>query len=151
VNNVKTQDAKFFIIALNPWGFFVSLEGRVYKKRKKQAKGIEEFGEFIFLHNTKFSWFGGTQKLYWRGVLEGLYEFFKFNLCYNIRKIKNILIISIYLSFSMIKLAQKMWKISLFLSILPSLESPPLQTCKQSLIVLVSWIDCCQHSSKKKL
>jgi len=51
---------------------------------------------FIFLHNTKSSSFGGTQKLYCMRVLEDLHEFFKFNLCsYNILKIKNILIINI--------------------------------------------------------
>ena len=43
------------------------------------------------------------------GVMEGLYEFFKFNLCcYNILKIKNILIISISLSFSKKLFFQKM-------------------------------------------
>jgi len=43
------------------------------------------------------------------GVLEGLHEFFKSNLSsYNILKIKNILIISINLSFSKKLLFQKM-------------------------------------------
>ena len=43
------------------------------------------------------------------GVMEGLYEFFKFNLCcYNILKIKSILIISISLSFSKKLFFQKM-------------------------------------------
>ena len=38
--------------------------------------------------------------VFW-GFLDGLYEFFKFNLCYyNILKIKNILNININLSFS---------------------------------------------------
>jgi hypothetical protein len=50
--------------------------------------GGKDFGWFIFLHNTKSS-FGGTQKLYWSGVLEGLYDFFKFNLYgYNTNTIK---------------------------------------------------------------
>jgi len=35
----------------------------------------EGFGALTFLHNTKPSSFGGTKKLYWRRVLEGLYEF----------------------------------------------------------------------------
>jgi hypothetical protein len=49
-----------------------------------------------FLHKTKPSSFGGTKKLYWRRVLEDLYEFFKFNICcYIIFKIKNIVIICI--------------------------------------------------------
>ena len=69
--------------------------------------------------------------------MEGLYEFFKFNLrCYSILKIKNILIISINLSFSKNILFKKMWKISLFLSLhFPppkALPSPPLRTPKQS-------------------
>jgi len=68
-------------------------EGRVLEKRKEQVEEIEyiERGGLIFLHNTKPSSFGRTKKLYWRRVLEGLYEFFKFNLCcYNILDIKNI-------------------------------------------------------------
>jgi len=53
--------------------------------------GGEGFEGLIFLHNTKPSSFGGTTKLYWMRVLEGLYEFFKFNLrCHNILNIKNI-------------------------------------------------------------
>jgi len=66
--------------------------------------GGESFGELIFLHNTKVSSFGGIQKLYWRkifGVLLGSYEFFKYNLCcYNVLKIKTIIMININLSFS---------------------------------------------------
>jgi hypothetical protein len=43
----------------------------------------------------------GTQRLYPRRFFEGLFEFFKFNLCcYNIPNIKNILIKSIHLPFS---------------------------------------------------
>ena len=74
----------------------------------------------------------GTQKLSWRrvffwGGLKGLHQFFKFNLCYKISKIKNILIININLSFSKKTLFQKMLKdFSLYIS-------PPLQTPKQSL------------------
>jgi len=83
----------------------------------EQVEGIDDIERgrlwgFIFLHNTKFSSFGRTKKLYWRrvfGDLEGLHEFFKFNICsYNILKIKNILIISINLSFFKKLLFQKM-------------------------------------------
>jgi len=42
------------------------------------------------------------------GVCASLYEFFKFNICYNIFKIKNILIININLSLSKQILFQKM-------------------------------------------
>jgi len=67
-------------------------------------------GSFFF-HNTKFVSFGWTKELYWRmvlGGLEDLYEFFKFNLCcYNIFKIKNILIININLSEIFLKFDQK--------------------------------------------
>jgi len=48
------------------------------------------------------------QNLYWMRILEGLYEFFKLSLCYNILKIKNILIESINLSFSKKILFQEM-------------------------------------------
>ena len=46
--------------------------GGVWKKRKEQVEEIDDierrgFWGFIFLHNTKPSSFGGTQKLYWRG------------------------------------------------------------------------------------
>jgi len=62
-----------------------------------------KFRELIFLHNTKVS---STWELkncirgeFWR-VFEDLHEFFEFNwFCYNIIKIKNILIININLSF----------------------------------------------------
>jgi len=81
---------------------------------------------------TKLSLFWGTQTLYWMrvlGVLDGLYEFFKFNLCsYNILKIKNILIISVKLSFSNKLLFQKIQKILRFsfrFSILQSLPFSP--------------------------
>jgi len=71
--------------------------------------GGEGFGGFILLKNIKSSSFEGTKKLYWRRVLENLYELFKFNLCcYNILKIKNILIISINLPVSKKILFQKM-------------------------------------------
>ena len=57
---------------------------------------------FASKYKTLLIW--GTKKLYWRSVLwvwDGLYEFFKFTLrCYNIFKIKNILILSINLSLS---------------------------------------------------
>ena len=64
---------------------------------------------------------------FWRGdVWDGLYEFFKFNLCcYNILEIKSILIISISLwLFKKKKLFQKTWKISQF---------PPIFLSPQSL------------------
>jgi len=88
--------------------------GGIWKKgmskwKKLRKMGGEGFGGLIFLYNAKLSSFGGTQKLYWRGVLEGLYEFFKFNLCcYNILKIKNIIIININLSFFKKLIFQKM-------------------------------------------
>jgi len=72
--------------------------------------------------------------------LEGLYEFFKFNLCcFNILKIKNILLISISLSLSKRILFQKMWKISRFPPIFPTPQSPPFPfppNSKQSLRIL---------------
>ena len=63
--------------------------------------GRSGFEGLIFLQNIKPSSFEETKNLYWMRVLRGLYEFFKFNIrCYNILKIKNILIISINLSLS---------------------------------------------------
>jgi len=65
---------------------------------------------FFIIHNLPYlrelkNSIGGRL---WR-VLEDLYEFFKINLCcYNILKIKNILIISINLSFSKNVLFDKM-------------------------------------------
>jgi len=61
------------------------------KLRALRGKG---FGGLIFLHNTKRSSFGELKSCigggFW-GILEGLYELFKFNLyCYNILNIKNI-------------------------------------------------------------
>ena len=85
----------------------------------------------IFLHNAKSSSFGGTQKLYWRRVLGGLHEFFKFYLCsYNILRIKNILIISVNLSFSKkITLSKNMNDFTIFSYISnPPKSSPPLQS-----------------------
>ena len=52
----------------------------------KEQKTLKEFKNWI---EGQFS-----------SVLEASYQFFKFNLCYNIFKIKNILIININLSFS---------------------------------------------------
>jgi len=64
------------------------------------------FEGLIFFQNTKPSSFGGTKKIV---LEEGLYEFFKFNICcYNILKIKNILFINISLSLSKKILFQKM-------------------------------------------
>jgi len=50
-----------------------------------KENGREGLWGLTFLHKTKSFLFGvwGTKKLYWRmvfEVLEGLYEFFKFNL-----------------------------------------------------------------------
>jgi len=64
-----------------------------------------------FLHNIKLSSLGGLKNciggVFWGG-LEGLYEFFKFNMCcYIIFKIKNIVIIWINLSFSKKLLCKK--------------------------------------------
>jgi len=61
----------------------------VLKKMKEQVEEIDDIKKeglwgFIFLHNTKFSSFERTKILYWMSVLEGLFESFKFNLCYNI-------------------------------------------------------------------
>jgi hypothetical protein len=46
------------------------------EKRKEQVEEIDDierrrFWGFIFIHNTKSSSFGVTQKLYWRRVLRG--------------------------------------------------------------------------------
>jgi len=71
--------------------------------------GKRDFGGLIFLQDIQASSFGGTKKLYWMRVWEGLCEFFKFNICCNnILKIKNILIININLSLSKKILFQKM-------------------------------------------
>ena len=79
--------------------------------------GREGFGRLIFLHNTKLSSFGELKIVFEKGF-GGFYEFFKFNLCcYNIFKIKNIIIININLSLLKIFLFWKMWNISLFSSI----------------------------------
>jgi len=77
---------------------FGSLEGKrgdeFKKKMKEQVERIDyiekgRLWEFNFLHNINSSSLGRTQKLYYRKVLQGLYDFFKFNLCnYNILKIK---------------------------------------------------------------
>ena len=90
---------------------FASLEGKGgegFERRKEQVKKVDDiergmFWGFIFLHNTtNLSSFWATKKIVLEEgfVLEGLHEFFKFNLCsYNIFKIKNTLIVSINLSF----------------------------------------------------
>jgi len=70
------------------------------KKRKERVEEIEDFGR---------GGLWGTKKFYWKRILEGLYGFFKFNLCYyNILKIKIILIININSSFYKKKLFQKL-------------------------------------------
>jgi len=92
--------------------------------------GGESFGGFIFLHNTKFSSFGGTQKLYWKRVLESLYELFKFKqCCCNIVKVKNISIINIIIPFSKKILSKNVKDFIIFpyISYPPkALSSPPL-------------------------
>jgi len=67
-------------------------EGKTWEKRNEQVEEVEENGRggLTFLHNTKPSSFGGTKKLYWRSVLEGLYEFFKFNICFGGEKYKEM-------------------------------------------------------------
>jgi len=121
--------------------------GRLWRKRKEQIEEIEDIEirrlwGFIFLRNTKSSFFGETQILNWMRILDGLYECFKFNLhCYNILKIKNISwpknnnisIISISLSFSKQILFHKTWKISPFSHMFLILQNSPFQTPKQSL------------------
>jgi len=52
------------------------------EKRKEEMKDIENIERgrlcgLIFLHNTKPSLFEGNKKLYWRKVLDDLYDFFK--------------------------------------------------------------------------
>jgi len=96
---------------MKPKALLASLKGNGGKDLGKKNEQVEEIAEnmrkgfwgLTFLHNTKPSSFEGTKKLYWRrvsGILEGLYEFFKFNLyCYIIFKITNIVIICINLSF----------------------------------------------------
>jgi len=89
-----------------------------------------------FSYNTKLYSFGGTKKLYQSKVLEGLYEFFKLNLCcYIIFKIKNIVIICINVSFSKKLLLNFLKDFSIFPHIFhpQSLLFHPLQTRKQSL------------------
>jgi len=54
---------------------------RMSKWKKYWKMGGDGFEGLTFLHNTKFSSFRGTKKLYWRKVFEGLHKFFKFKLC----------------------------------------------------------------------
>jgi len=64
---------------------------------------IDDIGrrDLIFLQNIKPSSFGELKNWIGGGFWKGLYEFFKFNICcYNILKIKNILIININLLLS---------------------------------------------------
>ena len=100
-----------------------------------EEKRCDDFGRFIFLHNTRSPYNEETKKLYWMRILEGLDNFFKFNLCcYNTLKIKNILIINIHLSFSTnykITISKKMDDFPIF-----PFPSPFLQTRKQSLTLI---------------
>ena len=85
------------------------MEGKTWEKRNEQVEEIEKNGRgglegLTFLHNIKPSSFGELKNCigggFW-GVMEGLYEFFKFNLCcYIIFKIIKIVIICINLTFS---------------------------------------------------
>jgi len=122
--------------------FEEEVRGEFWKKGKSKWKKHstlrgEDFRGLIFLHNTKPFSFEGTKKLYWRRVLEGLYEFIKFILCcYNIHNIKSIWIICISLSFfkkTLFLKNVKKFSISFYISHPKNLPSPPLQTLKQSL------------------
>ena len=82
--------------------------------RRLKNRGV---GRLIFLENIKSSSFEGLEncigECFWR-VWEGLYKFFIFNICcYNILKIKNILIININLSLSKISIPKIIIKIIL--------------------------------------
>jgi len=60
----------------------------------------KDFGGSFFFIIQNFLHLRELKNCIGGGVLEGLHQFFKFNICsYNILKIKNILIISINLSF----------------------------------------------------
>jgi len=58
-------------------------EGRSLERKKKRKEQMEEIDDIergrlwglIFLHKTKSSSFGGTQKLHWRRVLGGFAGF----------------------------------------------------------------------------
>jgi len=41
-----------------------------FGQKEGASEKIEGSREFIFLHNTKSRLFGGTQKLYWRRILD---------------------------------------------------------------------------------
>jgi len=101
-DNIHIKTGHHTILKI-PSALFASLEGKGDEgfRKKEGASGRNRGnwerraldGLFFFIIQNHPHW--GTQKLYWR-VLDGLYELFKLNLCcYNILKIKNILIISI--------------------------------------------------------
>jgi hypothetical protein len=100
---------------------FGSLKGKGGEDFEKEKKKIWE-GR-VFHHYTKFPDLGGTQKMYWRGILEGLHKSYKSNLCcYNtLNNIKNILIITIYHFLQKINLKNS----ERFLYFSPQLPSPP--------------------------
>ncbi len=89
---------------------FGKKEGASGRNRRHWEERALEFNVLVIIKNPPHlgelkNCNGGG---FWR-VMEGLYEFFKFNLCcYNILKIKSILIISISLSFSKKLFFQKM-------------------------------------------
>lgn len=56
-------------------------DGRSLKKMNKKVEIIEEFLGFVFIHETKPPYFGGTQNLYRIWIIEGLHKFFKDTLC----------------------------------------------------------------------
>jgi hypothetical protein len=122
---------------------FGSLKGKGGEDFEKEKKKIWE-GR-VFHHYTKFPDLGGTQKMYWRGILEGLHKSYKSNLCcYNtLNNIKNILIITIY-HFLQKKISKMVKDFSIF-----PLNSPPLQTPKQSLRNLTSMPYYCDSNTIK--
>ena len=92
-----------------PVALFASSEGKGGEglEKKEEISGRnrghweKKFWWAYFSSKYKILLIWGTKKLYWGGVLEGLYELFKFKLCcYNTLKIKNILIKNINLSLS---------------------------------------------------
>jgi hypothetical protein len=88
--------------------------------------GDESFWNSIFFSydnilkiwkTKKLYWKRSFLQLYWRRFFESLCKFFKFDLyCYNIPKIKNILIINIHLLFSTKTLLENVGNFSMFTS-----------------------------------
>jgi len=59
----------------------------------------ESFGGITFLHNIKPSSFGGTKKLYWRRVLEGLYKGSFYSAVKKLTFLKKLILILMFDSF----------------------------------------------------